>query len=133
MCRSSAADESQAGFTLIEALVALAIVGIGLSSIAALAASAARGTRSLEARLSLLETARTVVNAMPDRAQLSLGQQSGEIGRHAWRLDISPFLVAERARGSPWQPRTVVVSVRSPNGNMLRITTVRLTTQERSR
>src|SRR5437867_4271159 len=49
-----------AGFTLIEAVVALAVVAIMLTAIGAVATTSARGTRSLEQHLALVETTRIV-------------------------------------------------------------------------
>jgi len=51
--------EKNAGFTLIEALVALAIVAVALTSIGSLVATSARGAASIEARLTRLEAARS--------------------------------------------------------------------------
>src|SRR5262245_10165537 len=54
------ARRSGAGFTLIEVVVALALVAISLMAIGAVATTSAHGTRSLEQHLALVETARTV-------------------------------------------------------------------------
>ena len=81
MSRSRAAEE---GFTLIEALVALAIVAASLASIGALIATTARGTRSIEQRLLRLEAARVALTALPDRDQLAPGGVSGELDGHRW-------------------------------------------------
>ena len=53
-----------AGFTLIEVLVALAVVAVSLSAIGSLIAATIRGARSVDAHLALIETAR----AIDDRA-----------------------------------------------------------------
>src|SRR5215475_15838771 len=82
--------KDSAGFALIEALVALAIVAIALSSIGNLIASSAHGARSIEARLTRLETARAVMSALPSRDQLVPGTSSGEIADHVWRVDVVP-------------------------------------------
>ena len=50
----STPPEDSAGFTLIEALVALAIIAIVLASIGTLIASSAHGARSIEGRLSAI-------------------------------------------------------------------------------
>lgn len=128
MYRSTAPSVGNAGFTLIEVLVALSIVALALSSIGALIASAARGNRSVEAHLVSLQTARAVMTAIPDRDQLVPGTLTGTTGDQHWRLDVSPLAVARAAKQpkSPWVPQTVVVSVRSPIGTELQITTVRL-------
>ena len=55
-----------AGFTIIEVLVALAVVAISLSSIGMLMATTVRGTaRSIERQLTELETTRGILAALP--------------------------------------------------------------------
>ena len=60
MSRSTQAKRATAGFTLIEVLVALAIVAVSLSAIGQLVATTARGARSMEEHLTRLETAREI-------------------------------------------------------------------------
>ena len=128
MYRSTAPRVGTAGFTLIEVLVALSIVAMALSSIGALIASAARGNRSIEARLVSLQTARATMTAIPDRDQLVPGTMTGTTANQRWRLEVSPFPVVSAARQAktPWVPQTVVISIRSPTGAETQITTVRL-------
>jgi general secretion pathway protein I len=125
--RSTAANSTTAGFTLIEALVALAIVAISLSSIGALIATTGRGASSIEQHLARLETARAIATALPDRDQLAPGNFSGETAGHRWRVDVAPFNATDLAVRQPtWDPQTVVVTVQSPSGGVLQINTVRL-------
>lgn len=128
MCRSIPPKCDTAGFTLIEVLVALAVVAISLSSIGMLIATTARGTRSIERRLTLLETTRAIVAALPDRDQLALGNFSGGLADHRWRIDVLPFNATnvDPQQAPKWVPLSVVVTVRSPDGAMLQINTLRL-------
>jgi len=71
--RSTQPDDATAGFTLIEALVALSIVAIIMASIGSLIGSSARGVRAINGRLTRLEIARAVMTALPDRGQLAAG------------------------------------------------------------
>ena len=114
------------GFTLIEALVALSIVAVVLTSIGALMASSARGGRSMGAHLTRLETARAVMTALPARDQLI--PASGQIASHLWRVDIVPFAAQDLAppQQVQWVPRAVVVTVKAPSGASMEINTVRL-------
>jgi general secretion pathway protein I len=116
------------GFTLLEALVALSIVAAVLSSIGALIATNVRGMRSIHAHLTRLETARSIMTALPDRARLVLGTMSGETEGHPWRVDVAPRAPGKRSLESsnPWQPLAVAVTVRSPSGGAMEVTTVRL-------
>ena len=128
MSRSVAPKSTTAGFTLIEVLIALAIVAVSLSSIGALIATTIRGTRSIEGHLTRLETARAIATALPDRDQLVPGNFSGEIADHRWRVDVSPFEAADFGQrpAAPWVPQIVVVTVLSPTGAPMQISTVRL-------
>ena len=119
--------KDSAGFTLIEALVALAIVAIALSSIGTLIASSAHGAHSIEGRLTRLETARAVMSALPARDQLVRGTLSGEIANHPWRIDVLPFAAQNVPQsGAQWVPQAVVVTVQAPSGAAMKIDTVRL-------
>ena len=120
-------DKKNAGFTLIEALVALAIVAVALTSIGSLVATTARGGVSIEARLTRLETARAIMSALPDRDQLIPGRLSGEVADHHWRIDVLPFTddVSQQSP-SKWVPRAVVVTVQASDGAVMRLNTIRL-------
>ena len=130
MCQSSEVHRAnnQAGFTLVEVLVALAVVAASLAAIGSLVANNIRATRAVDQRLALIETTRAILTGMPDREQLGLGNLSGEIADHHWRVDTLPFAAnfVDTRRVTPWVPQTVIVRVKSPGGQELRIDTVRL-------
>jgi len=124
----STALRDRAGFTLIEALVALSIVAMALSSIGALIASSARGVRSMESRLTRLETARAIMTALPARDQLVPGTLSGAIADHPWRVDVLPFATQNLSLPvrAQWVPQAVVVTIQTPSGAAMQINTIRL-------
>jgi len=119
---------ARAGFTLIEVVVALALVALSLTSIGAVVTTSARGTRSIEQHLALIETARIVAATLPKGDQSALDGLSGEILGHRWRIGLSPFMGSGiySTPDSPWIPVTVVVQVRSPSGAVFGFETVRL-------
>jgi general secretion pathway protein I len=132
LLRSTPHNHATDGFTLIEALVALAIVTAVLTSIGALIATNVRATRSIQAHLTRLATARAIMTALPDRTQLVLGNISGETDDHPWRVDVSPFPTSNIGvqNRNPWRPLAVVVTVRSPTGAAMQLSTVRLQRQD---
>lgn len=130
MSRSTHFDGAggNAGFTLIEVLVALAVVAVSLAAIGALMATSVRATRSIDQHFALAETTRGIITGLPDRSDLGVGSRSGEAAGYRWRLDVAPFVanfVNPRAP-TPWVPQSVVVRVQSPAGPVLQINTVRL-------
>lgn len=128
MSRKSCSD-GVAGFTLIEALVALAIVAAVLSSIGAVIATTVKGTRSIDQRLALTGAAETLLASLPARNLLKPGRQSGETAGHRWRIDVAPMDVAV-AGDSPqtgrFVPLAISMRLQAPGGPAMQITTVRL-------
>lgn len=128
MSRKSCSDGT-AGFTLIEALVALAIVAAVLSSIGAVIATTVKGTRSIDQRLALTGAAETLLAALPTRSLLKPGRQSGELAGHRWRIDVSPLSAAvtgEAPQTQRFVPLAVNMRLQSPGGPAIQMTTVRL-------
>jgi general secretion pathway protein I len=138
---------ANAAFTLIEVLVAIAVLAIALAAIGAVVGSTVRGIRSIERRLPLLETARNVLASLPDRNALQLGSQFGSSGDLRWRIDVVPLAApalsvappsmasANPPTSSPlaaasealnWMPVTITVRVQGTEGPPLRLDTVRL-------
>lgn len=124
--------EPEAGFTLIESLVALTVVAVLLAAIGAVVAANVHGTRSIQSRLSIVDTARMVLAALPDRDQLAPGDTTGELGGNRWRIDVMPFTAGfvDPSLPTPWTPQAVVIRVEAPTGEILRIDTVRLRTAQ---
>jgi general secretion pathway protein I len=122
-------DNGEAGFTIIEVLIALALVAVSLVAIGSLMATNARGVRTLEQHVALLQTARTVMTAaIPPRAELRPGAVSGQTDDYRWTIDVSPLGGGWTVPDAdvPWVPELVRVRVRSPTGAVSDIRTVRL-------
>jgi general secretion pathway protein I len=117
-----------AGFTLIEVLVALAVVATSLAAIGAVVAVSVKGTRSLEERLAFTETMRAILTSLPDRRDLNIGTASGDTAGYLWRIDVTPFIASfvDPRSPTPWQPQAVVIRVQSPTGRVLQVNTIRL-------
>jgi general secretion pathway protein I len=121
-----ATKSSERGFTLIEVLVALAVVATSLTAIGSLIGVTVRGVRSVGTHLALTETARGIMTGLPDRNDLVPGSFSGESAGYRWRVDVLPFAADFIDPDSAWVPQTVVVRVQSPSGPVLQLNTVRL-------
>jgi len=120
--------DAGAGFTLIEALVALAVAAVSLAAIGLLMAGNIRGSGRIEQHLGLVETLRAVETDLPDRTSLSTGNLSGEMHGQAWSVDIAPFprLDSIPRAAQFWTPQTIVIKVQSPSGAVLQLETIRL-------
>jgi general secretion pathway protein I len=113
----------EAGFTLIEALVALAIVATALASIGGIVASVSKGTRSVSQRVALAAAAESLLTELPVRNLLVPGRQSGQKDGNSWNVDITPIASGTTGR---WAPLRVVLDLRAPTGMAMKFTTVRL-------
>ena len=121
MSRKSCSDGTR-GFTLIEALVALAIVAAVLGSIGTVIATSVKGTRGIDQRIQLSGTAETLVAALPARNLLKPGRQSGELSGHRWRIDVSRMNVAvatEAPQTGRFVPLAVTMRLQSPGGSAM--------------
>jgi general secretion pathway protein I len=130
LCPSADPDapDSNAGFTLIEVLVALGVMAISLAVIGSVVAANVRGTTTVYQRLSLVATARSLLTALPNRGDLTPGDTRGEMGGNRWRIDVLPFAAdfVDPTQPTQWVPLDVVIRVESPTGETLRLDTVRL-------
>jgi general secretion pathway protein I len=124
LSRRSCSD-GVAGFTLIEALVALAIIAAVLSSIGAVIATTVKGSRSIDQRLALTGAAETVLAALPARNLLKPGRQSGQLAGHRWRMDVGPLNIAPE-QTSRFVPLAINMTLQAPGGPAIQVTTVRL-------
>ncbi len=126
-CNRKSCSDGERGFTLIEALVALAIIAAVLSSIGAVIGTTVRGTRAIDQKLSLSGAAETVLASLPARTALQPGRQTGELAGHRWRIDIAPInATAADAPPSRFVPMAINMRMQGPGGAQIQVTTVRL-------
>ncbi|MET4279390.1 MULTISPECIES: prepilin-type N-terminal cleavage/methylation domain-containing protein [unclassified Bradyrhizobium] len=122
-------DRTDAGFTIIEVLVALALVSVSIIAIGAVMGVKTRGVRALEQHVALMQAVRTLMTVgIPPRAQLQPGTSTGQAAGYRWTIDVSPlgggWTVKEG--NAPWAPELVRIRVKSPSGALSDIRTVRL-------
>lgn len=114
---------------MIEVLIALAVVAIGIVGIGSVMSVNARGVRTLEDHVALMQTAQTVLaTAIPLRQDLAPGTRSGQIRDYRWQVDIGPVGGSGIVNHTDvaWIPQLVRVRVRSPSGATVDLETVRL-------
>ena len=126
---ASPTDGRTAGFTIIEVLIALAVVAVSIVAIGSVMSTNVRGVRSLEQHVTLMQTIRSVMAAeVPPRAEIGFGTSSGQTNGHQWRIEVSPMDEEVSAAGNKaaWIPALVRIQVRSPSGAVMDVRTVRL-------
>ena len=115
-----------AGFTLIEVLVAIAVLAVVLGAIGAVVGNTVRTIRSVDRRLPLLETAQNLIASLPSRDALQPGTQFGASGDFRWRIDAVLFNVPDDDKTAKWMPLSITVRVQGSEGPPVRLDTVRL-------
>jgi general secretion pathway protein I len=122
-------DDRVAGFTIIEVLIALAVVAVSVVAIGSVMSTNVRGVRLLEQHVALMQTARSIMTTgIPPRAELGPGGLSGKIDGYQWKIDVGPLGEEWTAPGADlaWIPALVRVRVQSPSGAVSDLRTVRL-------
>jgi general secretion pathway protein I len=128
------------GFTLIEVLVAIAVLAVVLGAIGAVVGNTVRTIHSVDRRLPLLETAQSLIASLPARDALQPGTQSGTSGDFRWRIEAvllnrnvpenAAAVLSTAATGAPpkvgWVPLAITVRVQGGEGPPVRLDTVRL-------
>ena len=117
-----------AGFTLVEALAALAVVAVSVAAIGELSNASMRSGLYVERHLAEIETARKIVAGLPPREALRDGSLDGVLDSHQWRIDAAPFANALIAPNAPskWRPQFVALRVQAPTGGVVEFDTIRL-------
>jgi len=126
---TSPTDGPTAGFTILEVLIALAVVAVSIVAIGSVMSTNVRGVRSLEQHVTLIQTVRSVMaTEVSSHAKLGFGTWSGGTSDHQWRIDVSSMGSEWGApsKDADWIPALVRVQVRSPSGAVTDLKTVRL-------
>lgn len=127
MARPPRSERRDAGFTLVEVLVALAVVASGLAAIGALVASNGRTSRALSDRLLLVSAARTIMADL-GRPETCRGSRLGATGGVGWRADMLPRASSGAPDRPPprWLPCEIVLRLVGPLGGTMELRTLRL-------
>ena len=107
------APDHEAGFGLLEAIIALAIAGLALGALTRVQAAALRAAGRVELYQAALREARTHLDSLAVDGTLRTGITGGAYaGGLAWRLDVSPLTKSAPA-GQPGEsfPYWIVLNV----------------------
>jgi prepilin-type N-terminal cleavage/methylation domain-containing protein len=126
--RSGRDDRSdrQAGFTLLEALVALTLVLAFASAVGPHLAQARRIMANAEGRLAAQVLLRSLLNGPFDRSSLGRAPREGETSGLRWRIDTEPAAAAPTRDQPNWSAFRVVASVTWAPGQTIMAETIRL-------
>src|SRR6516165_6548617 len=95
----SGRSDRQAGFTLLEALVALALLLMFASVVGPHLSQARRIIASSEGRVAAQVLLRSLLNAPFDRSSLARAPWEGETSGLRWRIDTEPAGLVAAPRG----------------------------------
>ena len=123
----------QLGFTLVEAVVAFAVLAIGLASVGTSFALAMRTDAQLEAKRDAREFARSRLEAAGIIEKLAVGQRTGREGSWRWVETVTAIRLSQASgatnvnRAQPAQQGYwVEVLVEGPGGQTARLAGLRV-------
>ncbi|SHN87844.1 type II secretion system protein [Bradyrhizobium erythrophlei] len=118
--------DGQAGFTLLEALVALTLLVVFASAVGPHLSQARRIMANAEGRVAAQVLLRSLINAPVDRSSLAITSQEGETSGLRWRVDTEQAASVRRQDQSNWLTFRVVASVSWAPGQVIMAETIRL-------
>jgi len=117
------------GFTLIEIIVALAILAVALGTLFQAFSTGLRATAVADRQAAAVMLAQSLLDRIGQDIPLAAGEQAGvsEDGMH-WSIAIvpSPLIALDRRADSPLLPFDVAVTIAGDGGRPLTLTTLRL-------
>ena len=117
------------GFTLLEALTAITILALSLSTLLAAYRSGLQGVSAIDDHLRARLLAQSVLAEWTQHRLLQPGRFQGRLDRFAWTVSIAPF---EEAGGiypqqsDHWRLHKLTVAVSWPHGRQIELNTLRL-------
>jgi type II secretory pathway pseudopilin PulG len=125
--RKGRADRRSGGFTLIEALVALALVLAFAAALTPHLFQSRRIVADADSRVAAYVLLRTLLDAPFDRANLAQATREGDVDGLRWRIVTVPLPAAASGSDRPaWSAYRVAASVAWGRAQMIRAETVRL-------
>ena len=105
------------GFTLLEVVVAMAIVGLGVVTLFEIFSSGLRlGTKSSE-RTQAIAYSRQAIDEFLTRRTVNEGVGEGTIGdRYHWKIEIAPFQEGKQLSSTGWDLKEMTLQLRYREG-----------------
>ena len=119
----------QRGFTLIEIIVALAILAVALGALFQSFSTGLRATAVTDRQAAAVMLAQSLLDRIGQDIPLAAGEQAGVADDGLrWSVTIvpSPLIAPDRRADSPLLPFDVVVTVAGDGGRPLTLATLRL-------
>jgi type II secretory pathway pseudopilin PulG len=125
--RKGRADRRSGGFTLIEALVALALVLAFAAALTPHLFQSRRIVANADSRVAAHVLLRTLLDAPFDRANMAQATREGDVEGLRWRVVTVPLPAAANGSDRPaWSAYQVAASVAWGRAQMISAETVRL-------
>ena len=117
-----------AGFTLLEALIAIVILALSLSALLQLYSTGLRGIATIDDNLRARLLAQSVMAEVSYDRRLQPGRLQGRRDQFAWTLSITPFDDGEPApqQPGPWTLHRLALTVSWPQGRRIELQTLRM-------
>jgi prepilin-type N-terminal cleavage/methylation domain-containing protein len=128
--RADAPTRSRGGFTLLEALVALALILSFASVLGPYLFHARQIMTNAEGRVAAQVLLRTLLDAPFDRSQLANASREGDADGLHWRIATEPVAIDTGGTHPSWKAVRIVASVSSGGGQVISAETVRLAKPE---
>jgi prepilin-type N-terminal cleavage/methylation domain-containing protein len=124
-------DPRRGGFTLIEALVALALILAFVSVLNPYLFHARQIMVNAERRVAAQVLLRTLLDAPFNRTQLVSADREGDADGLHWHISTEPVVIDTGSRARPsWRAVRLVASVSTGGGQVIRAETIRLAKAE---
>jgi len=126
--------KAQTGFTLLEVVIAMAIVGIGVVTLLQIFSLGLRLATASSARTDAIAYSRQAVDAFLTRQIFDARGDSGTISRtFAWQIDVQPIRDDSQDAPPNWQINEITLRLRYPQAErdkVLEMKTLRIFKQK---
>ena len=126
--KSGERGKATAGFTLLEALIAIVILALSLSALLSLYSTGLRGINVIAGQLRARLLAQSVMAELSYDRALRPGTLEGRFDQFAWTLSVTPFEDgdADPRQPGPWTMHQLDLTVSWPVGRRFELQTLRM-------